>query len=110
MSPAGPALSSPSPAPAVADPRRRRWPWVLGLLALLAAALAAGLPWLLQALLMDQLPSRLSQALGRPVALQAVQVGLWQREITLTGLQIGPATGQAAAPPLLLLPRERVQM
>ena len=97
-----------------AGPNHRRWPRRLALLALLLGAIAAALPWLLQALVMDQLPRRLAQALGRPVALQAVQVGLWQREIRLSGLQIGPAQAgtpaSAPAPPLLLLPQLRVQL
>lgn len=102
--------SSPSDKPVVDRPRRR-WPWLLGGLLALAVAAIAGLPWLLRTLLMDQLPSRLSRALGRPVALQGVQADLWQRELTLTGLQIGgPAAGPAAAPPLLVLPRLRMRL
>lgn len=117
--------SLPAALAAPTGPKHRRWRRWLGLLLLSGVAIAAALPGLLQALVMDQLPGRLAQALDRPVALQAVQVGLWQREIRLSGLQIGPAPADspASAPtptpapapslpllPLLLLPQLRVRL
>jgi len=86
----------------------RRGAWAAAALAVLAGAVWWGLP----ALLLSQLPPRLSEALGRPVTLQAVEFVPWKLSLTLRGLRIGaagePAAGAAtsaaapAGPPLLL--------
>ncbi|MDO9285221.1 MAG: DUF748 domain-containing protein, partial [Aquabacterium sp.] len=69
---------------------------LLAVVGLLAGAVWWGVPALLQA----QLPTRLGQALGRPVSLQAVAFEPGRLALRLQGLQIGAA---AAAPgdPLL---------
>ncbi|MBL8349288.1 MAG: DUF748 domain-containing protein [Burkholderiaceae bacterium] len=87
----------------------RRSGWALALLGLLVAAAWWGLP----ALLTAQLPPRLSQALGRPVTLDAVEFQPWQLALTLRGLRIGAAgepAAAAAAPALLQIERLRADL
>ena len=67
--------------------------WVVAVLAVLVGAVFWGLP----ALLLSQLPPRLSEALGRPVTLQAVAFVPWRLALTLHGLRIGAAGDAAAA-------------
>ena len=66
--------------------------WVVAILAVLVGAAFWGLP----ALLLSQLPPRLSEVLGRPVTLQAVEFVPWRLALTLRGLRIG-AAGEPAA-------------
>lgn len=71
------------------------------LIALAAAGLLAGaVGWGIPALLLAQIPARLSQLLGRPVSLEAVQFEPGQLALGLKGLRIGPA-GSAPGEPLL---------
>lgn len=62
-----------------------------------------GLAWLAAPpLLKWQAQVRLSEALGRPVRIDAVQVEPWRLTLTIDGLQIGSAPGAAAADAPLL--------
>ncbi len=94
--------SNPNSAPGPA--RKPGWHWLrrLAWLLLILLALAGAAWWGLPALLVAQLPPRLSQVLGRPVTLQGAAFVPWRLALTLTGLRIGAAPGApAGAPPLL---------
>ena len=94
--------SNPNSAPGPA--RRPGWHWLrrLAWLLLILLALAGAAWWGLPALLVAQLPPRLSQVLGRPVTLQGAAFVPWRLALTLTGLRIGAAPGAPAGTPPLL--------
>lgn len=54
--------------------------------------------WGVPALLKAQIPLRLGQWLGRPVAVDTVAFVRWRLALTVTGLRIGAATGDDTAP------------
>ena len=111
----------------------RRWikglGWTLAGLVLLAGLAWWGVPVLLKA----QIPLRLGQLLGRPVAVEAVAFVPWRLALTVTGLRIGAATAagtetaagnpagpsspavavapaEATAPPLLQVAQLRIDL
>ncbi len=75
----------------------RRWTKVLGW-TLAGLVLLAGLAWWgVPVLLKAQIPLRLGQLLGRPVAVEAVAFVPWRLALTVTGLRIDAATVASAA-------------
>ena len=92
--------------------------WVLAVLVLLCGAVAAAW-WMAPEQLRLQVERRGTQALGRPVTLQQVQLSLNPLGLSLQGLSIGPAPGAGAggsgasvpaAPPLLQVQRLAVEL
>ena len=86
-------------------PSPSRWLRRLAGASVLLGLLAAAAWWGVPALLTSQLPPRLSQALGRPVTLTAVEFAPWDLALTVRGLRIGvaaEAAGAAASSPALL--------
>lgn len=110
------------------EPRKRRIApdnsgrvlvWVLAVLALVCGALAVAW-WMAPEQLRLQVERRGTQALGRAVTLQQVQLSLRPLGVTLQGLSVGPAAGAVAgagaapvgptAPPLLQVQRLAVEL
>ncbi len=87
----------------------RRWRWPLAGLLLLALAmtgLALGLPPLLQ----QQIETRGSALLGRSLQLREVAVSLPRLAVTLRGLQVGAAPGDADSTPQFAIEQLEVDL
>ena len=80
-------------------PSPSRWLKVLAWTGLGAGLLVLLTWWGVPALLQSQLPLRMSQSLGRPVTLEAVDFVPWRLALTLKGLRIGAAPADPASPP-----------
>jgi uncharacterized protein involved in outer membrane biogenesis len=87
----------------------RRWRWPLALLLVLALALGAAV-WGLPPLLKQQVETRGSAALGRPVQLARVELSLHRLALTLHGLRVGAEPGAAHAPPQLAVERLHIDL
>ena len=92
----------PAPTPPPSRSTGGRWLRRLAWLLLVLLAVTGAAWWGLPALLVSQLPPKLSQVLGRPVTLQGAAFVPWRLALTLTGLRIGAAPGAPAGTPPLL--------
>src|SRR5687767_1826455 len=82
----------------------RRLGWTAAALLLLTVVAWLALP----ALLMWQLPPRLSEALGRPVTIGKIELTPWTLEVAATNVAIGGTGG--AGEPLLTIARTHADL